>query len=911
MLACRLAIHIGRELRCMHRLTQYWRVTSCNNIWTCRYVEATAPCFASSLNLRVLQGLHCSDFWKAATVSRRLASYDRFEKRPNTQDDVNAMFQTFAEKFSVNNFDPIEAVNWLRFLKTFMLDTVTGFQNQDQVITVDNVFHYRKLSEISMYVLQNSHFHSLLNQIQGHLLHFTAADNTELFVSLVALDISFEHSIMQELISLFHNKNYPMSLNDLALIVHGIQSSHFRNDLFFIQAFLPRMQKVYETNKFIKNTSCTLPRLAMLLPLFKFVQCSGMRDWYIERLLSMAEDDSCMNLDSVRNIFAMFINNSYRSLPFSCIARLAFLCFKETEKRLHELHNLQPYDIAVFAYACGHCDKKQLGLTTRALHILERIHFLALNMLKNVSTSTSLKEILLLLSGVKLEVLNEKKREQFGALVAEHLDKANAHELVRFTSLTPISEHVIKTYDSAFNAAVSRNMDTIMATPLLFSKMSNYYASLPVSLPMYRTLLFRMHKTQMMLEPKRFAYLAQMIMCTFSEDNSFPRLIVYKTESMISQFSLFDIAVILRGLDCLHRNWSTREIICDLHIQLEKAFVQKIETTELKQLCVATYKLCSFNNSKRSHAYKFNLLLDRIANLTQFMRTDEFHQIVQLICKKDLYHTVILEALTQYFIRHNETVMESSFVLLVQAIAKSGYELQEHSVFTKLCIEKTLNHFSKMDIKEQIFLAYYLSMLQICPEEILCQILSFDNLALLDKHRAQLGLNISIHIMYLNRCAVLEYPQLNIPWFHEDFGIVRNLYFDRIDRCFPSLFIALSQVLGGPKFFKKNVRTPYFNSISAEFFLDKNKRPVFYLEAKQVQAGNALYQPIAIVPAVERTIRSINEDEILTGIMQMNIRQLEILGYKVVVIYFSEWNSLAMCDQDERVNYLNERIFTV
>ncbi|KAK3607239.1 hypothetical protein CHS0354_009970 [Potamilus streckersoni] len=350
--------------------------------------------------------------------------------------------------------------------------------------------------------------------------------------------------------------------------------------------------------------------------------------------------------------------------------------------------------------------------------------------------------------------------------------------------------------------------------------------------------------------------------------------------------------------------------VIDLHIQLERAFVEKIKTTtELEKLCDVTYKLDSFGNSKDRHAYKFSLLFDRMAKLSHFMTTEDFHRIVVFICRQKLYQTVILDTLTKYFIEHNEAVMETSFVWLVYAIAMSGYEPQEQSVFNKLCIEKTLNHFNKMDIEEQISLAYGLSILQICPQEILCQIFSLEYLVLVDKHRLR-GQDVSIKIMGLNRCAVLEYPQLNIPWFHESYEDQFINYFDMLDHHFNYLPEALSQVLGGPKFFQKNVLTPYFHPIYAELFLDENKRPVYYSKAKQVQAKNAQYQPIAIVAFAEQST-PLNEDKKLTGILQTYIRQLEIIGYKVVVIRSTEWNSMAMYDEDERVNYLMKKLFTV
>ncbi|KAK3607238.1 hypothetical protein CHS0354_009969 [Potamilus streckersoni] len=553
MFACSLALNLGRELRYMYRLTQYWRTTSSINVWPRRYIEKSASCFNSSnLNLPVLQGLHDSAFWRDAT--KKLVSSPRFENSLKIQDDVNKVFQTFAENFPVNSLDPSEAADCLKFIKTYMLRILTGFQNQPPYTFI----HHRNSSEILMHMYQNTYFQSLLNHVQGHISHFTAANNAELFACLVTLQISFDHSIMQELISLFHDEKYPMSLNDLALIVHRIRHLDLRKDLFFLRACMPRLQKSYETNNFIKNASCTLPSLARLLPLFGFIQSSKMRDWYIERLLSMAEDSNCMNLDSVKSIFTMFIDRSYKSLPLSCVVRLAVVCFKETEKRMHELKS---HHIIAIVNAGRQCAEMKLGVTSHALDIVEKIHFSALNMLQKVSASTSLTEILMLLSGVRLEILHKEQKEQLGALVAERLEEAKINELIRVTSTTQLSEVINETYNSALDKAINRNMDKIMAVPAVFWRISNSYASLSTSLPLYRTILFRLHETQMMFEQKGFVYLAQMIMRTLPENKTFPKLIIDRIETMISQFSLFGIAILLRGLDCVHRNKLTHAML--------------------------------------------------------------------------------------------------------------------------------------------------------------------------------------------------------------------------------------------------------------------------------------------------------------------------------------------------------------
>ncbi|KAL3858097.1 hypothetical protein ACJMK2_012708 [Sinanodonta woodiana] len=840
-----------------------------------------------------------------STTSKWLAASQHLDKMVKEQNGVSTMLQTLGEKFPVENLDPVAAVDCLKIIRTFMYNKMLCknaiFQNQPPIITFAKVFQYQNDSDIFRLFFPNPYFQGLLNQICGHISQFAPAHNAELFACLVTLGISLEHPIMQELISLFLDEKYPMCLNDLATVFDHVKVTPLRSDLFFLRVCMPRLQKSFETNIVMENTRCSLERVATLLEPFSLIQCSKMRDWYQKRLLSMAEDNSCMNLDSVRSIMIMLSKSNSRSWSLPNMVRLTDLCFKEIEKSLHKL---KPYQIEVIAQVGWQFGVyKSLKVTTCALDILEKVHFMALNMLEKVQASATLTEILTLLLGVRWQKLNINERESFERLLAKHIEEANIDDLLKVVNFTQFHRVKNKTCQCVVDAKIIENIGKIMNDSKAFRQISNYYRSFSASLPLHNTLLDHMQKSQMFFETKEFVYLAQLILCTSPEDKPFSKLVIDKVESMISQFRLSKITVLLRGLDVLNRSKYTQAQILDLHILLDKAFVQKIETTELLELCDVAYKLGFFEHTKIRHAEKINLLYEKMAKLVMSMKTDELYRFALSVRKTKLYNKVVLDSLAQYLIRHGEALIGQVFVLIVVVIAKSGYQLQEHSVFTKLCLEITQKHFDKLDIQEQISLAHSLCLLQICPQEILCRIFSFEYLMALDKYRVQTGWDLNFTTMHLNRCAVLEYPQLNIPWFHESFDAKFYLPDFAMVNQFTGLFKTLSEILGGPEFFEKNVLTPYFHPIAVELFLDENKRPVSYAKAKQAQTRT--YQPIAILLATKFN------DENLNGFLQTEIRQLEILGYKVVVILYSEWNSMAMFDNDERVKYLKEKLFTV
>ncbi|KAK3595772.1 hypothetical protein CHS0354_025406 [Potamilus streckersoni] len=629
MLARSIPLRRGCGFRYIHRVAKLRHTVYSNNICPRVCFKRNITFCYASVNWNLWVEIHTGSR-TFSTKSKWLASSQRLENMTKEQ-DVSALLQTLAEKFPVENLDPVEAVDCLKIIRTFMYNKMlcknAVFQNQPPIITFAKVFQYQNEAAILMFVFQNPYFQGLLNQIQGHISQFNPANNAELFSCLVTLGISVEHSVMQELISLFHDEKYPMCLNDLATIFEHVKVTPLRWQLFFLRVCIPRLQKSFEANSVMKNTSCCLESVATLLEPFSLIQCSKMRYWYLEKLLSMAEDDHCMNLDSVRSIMIMLSKSDSSSLPLTYMARLTELCFKEIEKRLHEL---KPYQIEVIGQVGWQLGVyKSLKVTSHALDILEKVHILALNMLEKVKVSATLTDILTLLLGVRWQKLNIKEKEALERLVVKHIEEANIDDLLKVINFTLFHKVKNKICQCVVDAKINENMARIMDVSEAFRQISNYYRSFSASLTLHNTLMDHVPKSQMLFETEEFAYLAQMILCTSPEDKLFPKLIIDKVEALISQFRLSKITVLLRGLDVLNKNKYKQAQILDLHILLDKAFVQKIETTDLPELCDVAYKLGFIEHIKFRHADKIYLLYEKMAKLTQHM----------LIYDKQLVHS--------------------------------------------------------------------------------------------------------------------------------------------------------------------------------------------------------------------------------------------------------------------------------
>nr|XP_023416803.1 FAST kinase domain-containing protein 1, mitochondrial [Cavia porcellus] len=228
-----------------------------------------------------------------------------------------------------------------------------------------------------------------------------------------------------------------------------------------------------------------------------------------------------------------------------------------------------------------------------------------------------------------------------------------------------------------------------------------------------------------------------------------------------------------------------------------------------------------------------------------------------------------------------------------------------------------------------VYLGHSLAILECFPEDLLKAIFNIQFLARLDSQLeilpSSLSTNVQFRLMELNRAVCLECPELQIPWFHDDFcqqQIIKGT--GHMSGAQQQIYKVLSEVLGGPNFVKALVLSSYYHRVDFECILDKRKQPLSYgghnttlgKPAKMYGDSNIQIVGPSLPAGAERiVIKYLDSKSFCTNIPHlqgksaMRKRHLEILGYRLIQIPHFEWNSMALSVRGARMDYLRQHIF--
>ncbi|KAL8183434.1 UNVERIFIED_CONTAM: hypothetical protein K2H54_041135 [Gekko kuhli] len=290
----------------------------------------------------------------------------------------------------------------------------------------------------------------------------------------------------------------------------------------------------------------------------------------------------------------------------------------------------------------------------------------------------------------------------------------------------------------------------------------------------------------------------------------------------------------------------------------------------------------------------------------------------------------LLDRIAAVILQHSDKIYNSGTYSLLLPFASLNYDPPQSEEFFKTCIGHISCHLGWFEPHLLVLLAFVLALTEYFPENLVTAIFNVDFLTKLDAQLAilpnTLNRRVRSRLMELNRAVCLECPEFQVPWFHERYcqqlqqksgGILGALH-QQIHRL-------LGEILGGSHFAKASALTPYYYGIDFECILDRNKKPLPYVEQSVVMAelesvhwgqdgqfagrkGLPLgAQRIAVEFLDSKAFCKNSEHP--KGEVVMKKRHLEILGYRVVQIPHFEWNSMELSSKDAWIEYLKKKIF--
>ncbi|XP_063115296.1 FAST kinase domain-containing protein 1, mitochondrial isoform X1 [Cavia porcellus] len=330
--------------------------------------------------------------------------------------------------------------------------------------------------------------------------------------------------------------------------------------------------------------------------------------------------------------------------------------------------------------------------------------------------------------------------------------------------------------------------------------------------------------------------------------------------------------------------------------------------------------------------FQESILEETIAVLQRLIDEINYTNVAKIACfisKTNYLSTSLLDRIAAVVVQQIEKIHPFSILAIILPFSTMNYDPPQRDKFLGLCVQCLHSHLDTLDPLMLVYLGHSLAILECFPEDLLKAIFNIQFLARLDSQLeilpSSLSTNVQFRLMELNRAVCLECPELQIPWFHDDFcqqQIIKGT--GHMSGAQQQIYKVLSEVLGGPNFVKALVLSSYYHRVDFECILDKRKQPLSYgghnttlgKPAKMYGDSNIQIVGPSLPAGAERiVIKYLDSKSFCTNIPHlqgksaMRKRHLEILGYRLIQIPHFEWNSMALSVRGARMDYLRQHIF--
>ncbi|XP_078724051.1 FAST kinase domain-containing protein 1, mitochondrial isoform X1 [Lampetra fluviatilis] len=408
-----------------------------------------------------------------------------------------------------------------------------------------------------------------------------------------------------------------------------------------------------------------------------------------------------------------------------------------------------------------------------------------------------------------------------------------------------------------------------------------------------------------------------------------------RMEALIPQASLADLANLGTALAKWHSaNRRVRTLGADSRLsrllpQLRNMALSRLEQMESLDAFLEEHHLVKGTWFTEAVLQEAMLALRRLAPQ---VHPGNLLRCCELLISTYYLQPEVLDSIAAVAMHNIKQIHYKTCYTVILLFALMNYEPPNGEEFFNVCIEHITPHLDQRSTFHLLLLGYVLSLLNIYPESLTRTIFSLPFLTRLDRHMElvpeNLQLTLQDRLMELNRNVCLEAPEFRVPWFHER-HCQQSLTKER-SSTYPvkrQIYSILCEVLGGISFAKLSAITPYYHVVDFECILDKQGRPVPYVERGFMLGPEATLGPWAsgdagatgrreLPPGAQRIAVQFLDgrafckgERRLKGPVVAKMRHLEILGYRVVQIPHFELNSMELSSRAAWVRYIKEKLF--
>uniref|UniRef100_A0A1B6H809 RAP domain-containing protein n=1 Tax=Homalodisca liturata TaxID=320908 RepID=A0A1B6H809_9HEMI len=414
------------------------------------------------------------------------------------------------------------------------------------------------------------------------------------------------------------------------------------------------------------------------------------------------------------------------------------------------------------------------------------------------------------------------------------------------------------------------------------------------------------------LRPHVFAMLAAFVLSSHHHGHGLSDDIMPRLLSMMNQFDIECCLVLSRGLrhGMLHHklqsylqldsalNQRTRELMKNMDISSVTAFnmilrscINRKASLESELLCDILKRLDQLDWSQLTSRSLRNLIYN--LHVTNTLVSQAMDQMVEYCLQGRHYvtgDTVAKLAFLCYFLGYTPAHTNSFLAVTADLISRDREVLNG---LTLLQVGLALSYFNYLppSITRFIFSVTFLERLD---DEI-------KNCFAKDKYPQR----VRQALMQLNRSVCLDHPEADVPWFHSKFCEQQQALGQSEGRpkslLFTDVFSTLTSLVGSHNILEPTAVTPYGYTVDVQLNLDAALNPVPFKDSENVvnKVAFLLYNADSYTNCEHR----------LKGYHQMKQRHLEILGYRVIGLSDSLWNSMFMTEPKAKQEYLQKLIW--
>ncbi|CAI6366545.1 unnamed protein product [Macrosiphum euphorbiae] len=392
-----------------------------------------------------------------------------------------------------------------------------------------------------------------------------------------------------------------------------------------------------------------------------------------------------------------------------------------------------------------------------------------------------------------------------------------------------------------------------------------------------------------------------------------PEVMVKKVLDTVGQYSVYDCYIISRGLNTAfinRKNKTSLPMFLDQYVRL---------CTALNKRCLEilnqepNLSIDQINSLYRGYNHRYNVkepelfykILDRYKNFTsEHFSSRTIRELTYNLVTSDWYDAELLDKCLKYLIKNHKYLLAENVEKILTVFFLYGVNSEKFIEFLPYATEIINRDKFKMSglnfMRASLALCYFYSL----PTSIKDYLFSVEFLEKLDDElnncyaKATYPLKVRQLLMILNRAVCIDYPEFDVPWFHTKYcEEIQSLVPKHTGSFYLDVEKRVGQLIKNKGYLKANSFSPYGYKLDFEIILNKSKQ--FKRENKN--------EKLVLLLLNEKDLRKTDNE--MRGLSKLKQRHLEILGYRVVWIKKSIWNSMFMTEPEAKLSYLKSLIW--